>query len=116
MGCLPPWDLWGRPLQQVLPYLGSLLHFPADSALWMLLELKPSLGLSYQRELVATAGESLHFPWKQRFQLAWPEKAESCCSRAVDPNIFSSPIVGLALLGWGPNSHPRCESGYFFKL
>lgn len=94
---LPPWDLWDQPLQQVLPSLGSLLHFPADSALRMLSELEPSLSLSYQIELVAIARESLHFPLKQRFQLAWPEKAESCCSRAVDPNIFSPPIVGLAL-------------------
>lgn len=69
---LPHWELWGQPLQQVLPCLGGLLHFPADSALRRLLELESSLSLSYQMELVATAGESLHFPRKQRFQLAWP--------------------------------------------
>lgn len=103
---LPPSDLWGQPLQQVLPYLGSLLHFPADSALRMLSELEPSLSLSYQIELVATAGESLHFPWKQRFQQR--------SSRSE--HLQSSHGRLSSLLDWWPNSHPRFESGYFYKL
>lgn len=85
-GRLPGISSCGRPH----PAQGSLLCFPVSWALRLLLVLEPSLNLSYQIKYVAPVGDSLHFLWKQKFQLAWhmPQKGESCCDIPIFQNVL----------------------------
>lgn len=84
----------------------------------MLSELEPSLSLSYQIELVATAGESLHFSLEAEIPAGLARKSRVLLQQSSRSEHFQFSHRRLSsLLGWWPNnSHPRCESGYFFKL